>query len=147
MEELMTKNISVQATQYVQASGALTKRALNALGPYTADAKQASAEAPAVLEALTEANMIGATDKQAAEKLMKTKTGLQVLLKEAAKVVAKLSANQKEAGDLGIAVDAKTAGLAPRVASDNDSLTNPFVGLRTSEKKASDLAYERALGL
>ena len=120
---------------------------MNALEPYTADAKQASAEAPAVLEALTEANMIGATDKQAAEKLMKTKTGLQVLLKEAAKVVAKLSANQKEAGDLGIAVDAKTAGLAPRVASDNDSLTNPFVGLRTSEKKASDLAYERALGL
>ena len=141
----MNKHIATKAAKYVQLSGALTKRALAELGPLQADAKKAAAATPALLDSLMSSNMINVTTKEAAAKLLRTREGTQTLLKEAAKVVARLAANQKEAGDIGSPADPVAAGLTRETAGKYDSLTSPFVGSHTSEKKASDLAYERIL--
>lgn len=141
----MDKKFATKTAQYIQISGALAKRALDALAPYQADATKAAAEQPAVVQALLDAQMIEPHQKEAAEKLLKTQAGQLQLLKEAAKVVTRLAANQKEAADLGVAVDPDTVGLSGSTVRAEDSLTSPFVGLRTSQKKASDLAYEQKL--
>jgi hypothetical protein len=49
------------------------------------------------------------------------------------------TASEKAASDLGHAVSDKEAGVKS-VSQVRDSLNDPYVGRRTSEKKASDLA-------
>jgi hypothetical protein len=53
---------------------------------------------------------------------------------------------EKRAGDLGQAVDEDRIGVGPGKAA-YDSMTDPYVGRKTSEKKASDIAMFERLGL
>ena len=64
---------------------------------------------------------------------------LDLLVNAVNKMQSYKQASEKAASDLGQAVTEKEAGVsAPTSLS--DSLSSPYVGRRTSEKKASDLA-------
>ena len=89
---------------------------------------------------MVETGCVAAHQKQAAvEMLANHGQSLDLLVNAINKMQAYKQASEKAAADLGQAVSEKEAGVQaqPQV---RDSLNDPYVGRRTSEKKASDLA-------
>ena len=142
----MNANIIPKMLQYVQVSSVLGKRALDELAKKQAAEKRAADQIPALTDILVQAGVINADQKQAAAQMLGDHASTQALLKTAVSCITKLkTASTKTAGDIGQGVSDPTKQGAAR--ADDWSLTSPFCGQRTSEKKASDLALERGLGL
>jgi len=139
--------LAEKASRSVQVFSALTKRALDELQPLKADAEKAAGDRPALLDSLVAAGAIEEHQKEAAAAKLSTHAGTAELLKQAAMTIQKLAENQKEASDLGVGVDPSLTGGSGTSKAGFDSLTSPFVGRQTSEKKASDEAYRRGLGI
>lgn len=137
--------------RYVQVSSVLGKRALDALAQKQAAEKRAADQIPSLLDSMVQAGTITEQQKQAAAQLLGSHAGSLQLLKNAVTKIAELSKakSQKTAGDLGQGVeDPEKTGSASNGGKPEDwSLTSPLVGVRTSEKKASDHALFRGLGL
>lgn len=136
--------------QYVQLTGALSKRAMDKVAQLEAQQKQASAAAPAVLQAMLSANLVPAKQKQAAEAALGSHAQTLGLLNTAVAKLAKVAAARANTTTLGRGEDATSPdGGAVKSASagERDSLSSPFVGRRTTEKKASDRALLAGLGL
>ena len=129
---------------YAQITSTLNKRALDKLEPYQQDAEKAAAAREPLMELLLDVGCVPAHQKEAADELLSTHNGTMSLLKSAVEHIRSLAANQKEANDLGSGVDPAVVNGAVGSAQ-FDSLNSPFVGRKTSEKKASDQAYEAAL--
>jgi len=101
-----------------------------------ADAK-VSQLIPAALDALIANERIDPADREkAAEALMNPVRALEILIKTAD------VNNTIRPRTMGVPVAEKKAS-----AGATNSLTDPWVGRRTSAKRESDLAYERGLGL
>lgn len=129
---------------YAQIASTLNKRAIDELEPYQKDAEKAAAARNPLMELLLDVGCVSEHQKEAADELLATHNGTMSLLKSAVEHIRKLGANQKEANDLGSGVDpAVVNGAAGH--TQYDSLNSPFVGRKTSEKKASDQAFEAAL--
>lgn len=131
-----TADIAQKVLKYVQIASAFGKKAVDELTPLKADAEKAAEARPSLIETLVSTGNIQETQKEAADNMLQSHAGSLQLLKSALDRIEKLKANQKNASDLGEGVDPSVIDAAP----DFDSLSSPFVGLRTSEKKASDRA-------
>jgi hypothetical protein len=143
----MNQNLMPMVLRYVQLSSATAKQALDQLGARRQSEKRAAAEVPATIQALLASGTITAEQqKQAAEMLGDHGKTMQ-LLKNAVAKIAELSTAKQASAGLGAGVDGDPT--AEKAAGDdfNKSLTSPFVGQRTSEKKASDHKLFAGLGL
>lgn len=130
--------------RYTQVSNVLVKKALDALTPFQQDAEKAAAAREALIDHMIATGTIPEHEKEAAAKAMSSQEGLQHVLKNAIDKIATLQQNQKTAGDLGEGVDAGSLDLAGVGAPSANHNPN-YLGARTSEKKASDVAMLRIL--
>lgn len=101
--------------------------------------KAAAAKRQAVLDLMLQTGCVAPHQKQAASDMLgNLAQTLDLLSNSINKMQAYKSASEKTASELGQAVSEKEAGF--KTAKAMSSLTDPYVGRRTSEKKASDLA-------
>ena len=135
----MTPDLQTKVLRYVQLTSALTKRACAEVAERRAAEKTAADQIPALVEKMLAAQVIGDHQKQAAEALLRKHGGALGLLANAVGKIKELSGQTKAAGDLGEGVGEGTVKGAG-AHDPTDSLTNPWVGRRSSEKRASDVA-------
>lgn len=135
------------ALDYVQVSSATVKKAIDELSVHRQGQKAAASLRPAILEHMLEQQVIRPEEKEAAAAMLGSHPETLGLLKNAIDMIARYRGQTKAAGESGAAVDPKRAGVEPGPGDpgDYDSLKDPFVGRRTSVKKASDMALARIL--
>lgn len=140
----MKPNFAKKILGHVAVSSELTKRALDELQVHRSAQTKAAALRSDLLKRLVETGCVGEHQKQAAEAMLGSHAETMGLLKAAVDKLAVFQAQlQKQAGDLGQGVDPKDAG-STKTAS-YDSLNDPFVGRKTSQRKASDDAIAKVL--
>jgi len=136
----MNTKLAAQTVEFIAASSALNDRLMGQVQSYREKEKQAAAKRDAVLDLMIETGSVAPHQKQAAaEMLANHGQSLDLLVNAINKMASYKQASEKAASDLGQAVTEKEAGIKtqPQV---KDSLNDPYVGRRTSEKKASDMA-------
>ncbi len=137
----MNAALATKTVNYVAVSSALTKRALDELSVHRASQEKAATLRPDLLKRMLEVGAVGEHQKQAAEAMLGSHAETLNLLKLAIDKIGQLQSQaQKQASDLGQGVDAGEAGVSPKLAGDYDSLTDGYVGRKTSQRKASDAA-------
>jgi hypothetical protein len=129
-------DIGPKVLRYVQIASAFGKKAVDQLAPLQADAEKAAESRSAIVTELVDTGNIQDHQKEAADGMLQSHAGTMQLLKSVLARIEKLKVNQKNASDLGEGVDPSVIDAAPEF----DSLNSPFVGQRTSERKASDNA-------
>jgi hypothetical protein len=141
----MNTKLAAQAIEYIAASSALTDRLLGEVQAGRNREKQASSKMQAVLDVLISTGSVAPHQKQAAAEMLgdHAKT-LDLLVNAVNKMQTYKAASEKAAADLGYAVTEKEAG-AKSTSNAHNSLNDPYVGRRGSEKKASDLALLKVL--
>ena len=142
----MTPAIAEQTLQFVGLASALANGALTELQTHRTGQEKAAALRTPVLDKLTQAGCVSANQKDAALTKLASHAGTLELLSNAAEVISRLQtqATEKRAGDLGEGVaDDKRSGVSGHAAY--NSMTDGYVGKKTSEKKASDLAIMAVL--
>jgi hypothetical protein len=124
---------------FVKVASALTNKAMGELSQNRQAQKAASDKMEPTLAQLIESGSIKPEQKQAAAALLGTHAGALDMLQKANIKIAQLKKDLSDSrSTLGAPVTDKQAGVAPE--NRNASLTSPFVGQRTSEKRASDYA-------
>ncbi len=161
----MPKNITVpdsliqHTLTFVNASSILAKRALDEVQAHREMQKKASDLAKPLLEEMVRDGTVVAEHRKTAEIMLGDHPRSLELLKAASAKIVELrdelvKANEKlahhgikpEPGSAAGEPQTKTAGdHTPAVL--HDSLTTPFVGQRTDQLKASDLAMMKAAGM
>lgn len=133
----------VKMLQFVQVTSTFGKRALEELGVHRGREKRANDVRAGVLQQLLDGGLIAEHQKEAAAKILADPAeSLKLLGKAAAELTKYKTASEKQASTLGQGVDDPAAPAS----TSYDSIKSPFVGMRTSQKKASDIAFEKALG-
>lgn len=136
----MNTKLAAQTVEFIAASSALSDRLMSEVQAHREREKQAAAKRQAVLDLMLQTGSVAPHQKQAAaEMLANPAQTLDLLVNAINKMQAYKSASEKAASDLGQAVSEKEAGVNP-ASQIRDSLNDPYVGRRTSEKKASDVA-------
>lgn len=140
----MSEKVNHQALQFVLLADMYAKKASQELAGHEAKAAAAQAIAPQVLTKLQQSNLITAAQiKQAAEILSDHKRTLDLVTELAGLVAQKQAEVEKNASTLprlgGPARDSNESG------AEFDAINSPFVGMPTSQKKPSDMAYEARL--
>ena len=139
----MNPQLSNKVLNYVAVSSALTKKALDELQVHRAAQQKAASVRPELLARMLQVGAIAEHQKQAGEAMLASHPETLSLLKLAVDKIEKLQGQvQKSAADLGQGVE-DNAGV--KTAGDYDSMNDPFVGRRTSQRKASDVAILRVL--
>ncbi len=133
---------------YVQKTSVTIKRAVDENQIYKQCQIKAAALRPQILELGKQVGCFPATQVKEAEAMLASHDTTLSLLKSAFDKIAELSAKGKtELGDAADKNTVKAAGDAnggPAPGS-YDSLNDPRVGHKTSQKKASDFAIEKVL--
>ena len=136
----MNTKLAAQAVEFVAASSALTDRLMGEVQSNRAEKQAAAQKLNAVLGRMLETGCVAPHQKQAAAAMLEDHSqSLDLLVNAVNKMQSYKQASEKAASDLGQAVTEKEAGVSTPAAT-TDSLNGPYVGRRTSEKKASDLA-------
>ena len=141
----MNQNLATAALNYVAVSSALTKRAIDELNVHRAAQQKAAALQPTLLQEMLQTGHLAEHQKQAGEAMLASHPETLQLLKLAiAKNVEQRELLKKYASELGRGEDENTT-VVEKTAGDYDSLNDPYVGRRTSQRKASDVAILRVL--
>lgn len=132
----------------IQAAGAALEKAENFYQEKKAQDQAIADKIPSVVQALATRGMIEENEKDAAARALTDPVAVLEYLKRAAEFVD----DDEEQTVLGEQVDASGKvpvrnGRSKRASTVIGSVDSPYVGARTSEKKPSDLAFERALGI
>lgn len=136
----MNTKLAAQTIEFIAASSALNDRLMGEVQAHRAREKQAAAKRQAVLELMLQTGSVAPHQKQAAADMLNNPAQtLDLLVNAINKMQAYKAASEKAASDLGQAVSEKEAGVKS-ASQVRDSLNDPYVGRRTSEKKASDVA-------
>lgn len=140
----MNPELATKMLNFVQVASILSKRALDELSKKQAAEKKASAMVGTLTGHMIQSGVIDSNQKQAAEQMLSSHDQTMALLKNAVDKIAELKqSNIKKASELGV-----PEGEPRSNAADPEwSLKSPFVGARSSEKKASDMAFMKGLGL
>lgn len=140
-------NLTAKALQFVTLASAFGKRAQDELSAVEQTREKVASTTPDLVEQMLKSGTIEAHQKQAAEQALSDHVQTLNVLRNSIAKIAELRGKltQKQAGDLGHGVDpAKVEVPAPNPTT---SLDSPFVGARSSTKRASDDALMRGLGL
>lgn len=143
----MKPQFANKVLKYVEINSALLKRALDELQTHRALQKKAADQRPAILQRMIEIGCVTENTKQAAEAMLAGHAETLGLLKSATDKIAELRERiQKQASELGRGEEPGTTGVpGVKTASDYDSLSDGYVGRKTSQRKASDEAILRVL--
>ena len=137
-------NITGKMLRFVEIASSFGKEAMDKIEALEAPQKQASEQITGLVEHLIETKVIEPGQKQAAENALRDHGQTQTLLKNAASKIKELREKQASAS---VAELGQPAGETKTANDPAASLTDPFVGRRTTEKKASDIALLQGLGL
>lgn len=140
----VSQNFIEGSLKYIELTSECIKRAQDELGVLRSMQKKASDVRADTLAYLIKAGVIPKGQEKQAEAMLADHSLTYNLLKTAVDKFVGAKTQNKQAGDLGRSVSEKEAGLAdnsPGYDSENDG----YVGRRTSEKKASDIAILRVL--
>lgn len=138
--------------RFVEAAGHTIDRSLEELQVYRNQREKAAAERDALLKELMDAGLVSAQEKAAATAMLGEHVTTFAMLRNAARQLVAARTKEAAAGTEKKA----NARLGNAESEDNgrgrshdpaSSLTNPHVGRRTTEKKASDVAMLTRLGL
>jgi hypothetical protein len=141
----MITKLAAQMVQYIAASSALSDRLMGELNGFRTQEKQAADKRRDVLDVLVKASCVAPHQKAAAlERLANHGATLDLLVAAVGKMEGYKAAAEKAASELGQPETEKSAGVKT-AGTVRDSLNDPYVGRRTSEKKASDLALMAVL--
>jgi predicted transcriptional regulator len=141
----MNRRLTAQTVEFIAASSALNDRLMGEVQTFRQREKQAADKQSAILDLLLEAGCVAPHQKQAAAEMLSSHSqSLDLLVNAVKKMQSYKQASEKAAADLGQAVTEKEAGFNSQPAV-SDSLNDPYVGRRSSEKKASDIALLRVL--
>jgi len=141
----MNTKIAAQTVEFIAASSALNDRLMGEVQSYREREKQAASKLSSVLDLMVETGCVAPHQKQAAAEMLGNHgQSLDLLVNAVKKMQGYKQASEKAAADLGTGVTEKEAGFktTPQV---HDSLNDPYVGRRGSEKKASDIAILKVL--
>ena len=143
----MNPQFATKVLQYVEVNSALLKRALDELQGHRALQKKAGDLRPDLLKRMIEVGCVNDGSKEAAEAMLAGHAETLGLLKSAVDKIADLKERlHKSAGELGRGEETGKAGTASeKTAGDYDSLSDGYVGRRTSQLKASDQAILKVL--
>jgi len=139
----MNTKIASHAVSFVQVASAFAKRATDELTARRNAEKQAHAQLAETVELMLKAAAIKPEQKEAAASLLGSHAGTMQLLKKAVEKIAENKAT-KTAGDLGGPGDLETATGGN---GEHELATQPVIGARNNQKRGSDLAFMRGLGL
>lgn len=141
--------------KFVEVGSATVKKAMDENEVHRVSQKRAADLRGALLDHMVASGVIADHQKQAAEAMLASHAESLQLLKAATDKIVDLRKQlaTKQAGDIGQGQSEKKAGLSglgvstpvPNGNGQYDSLSDPFVGRKTSEKKASDLALMKVL--
>jgi hypothetical protein len=132
------------AANFVAISSALNQRALDEVNVHRAAQEKAASLRDGVLKDMLDVGCVEPHQKQAAEAMLASHAETLGLLKEAMSVIARQQEDLKKAAmQLGAGEDDPKPTTLGKQAS--DSVNDGYVGRRTGEKKASDLAFEKIL--
>jgi len=155
----MNNEILPKVLEYVQLSSIFGKRAMEALQQKEASDRQAAAHIPTLLDRMVETGAIASYQRKIAADMLQNHAATLQLLKNAVDKIEELTQKkkkEKKPGEIGKPAPSPEApqessscagGSDSGCKSADWSLHSPFVGLRTSEKKASDYVLLRSLGL
>jgi hypothetical protein len=132
--------------RFIEIASSMGKEAMDRIEELEGHQKQASENVSGLVEHLIETKVIDPGQKQAAENALRDHGQTQLLLKNAASKIKEIREKSAAANVSGLG-----QGEGPTKEASahdpNNSLTSPFVGQRSTEKKASDVALFKALGL
>ena len=143
----MNSKLENAVLRYVEVSSTLGKRALDSVTQSKQAEKAASALVPAVLQSMLDTGVLKPTQKQAAEQMLGNHADTLNIL---ASAIEKLAAAKAEIAKSKTVTGGDRLGKAEKEAGDTDTTSRPrsvVVGARTSEKKGSDNALFKGLGL
>jgi len=138
------QNLNGKMLRFVELASSMGKQSMDTIAQYEAREKAASEAIPGLIEHLISTKVIEPGQKQAAENALKDHGQTQALLKNAA---TKIQETREKAASAQVTGLGQPEGQTKQAHDPNDSLTDPFVGRRSSEKSASDIALFRGLGL
>jgi len=141
----MNTKLAARTIEFIAASSVLNDRLMGDVQKYREREKKAADKRSDVLKLMLEAGCVAPHQKQAAAEMLSDHSqSLDLLVNAVNKMHSYKQASEKAAADLGQGVTEKEAGFntQPQV---RDSLNDPYVGRRSSEKKASDIALLQVL--
>jgi len=150
----MTTPMHAKIVQFIELAGCTVKKALDAVGQKKKDDASIEAYTNSSIKKMAEEHLIDAGEEKRARELLSTHSGALSLLGNALDKIAELSSKYKEAQKSNRELTKRAASNLGR-GVDNvgdgdlgyDSINDPVVGRRTSQKKASDVALAKGLGL
>lgn len=128
---------------FVEVSSAFTKRAADELGVHRQAQVKAASLRPSLLQHMLDNKVVTEQQKEAAEVMLGSHAETMNLLKAAVDKIVELNGKLAEKTASNLGGPEKTA--SKKDAPTYDSLTDPIVGRKTGEKKASDIALEAVL--
>lgn len=144
----MNHKLAAQMLEYIAATSELNDRLLKEAHDARSRQKQAADKEKAVLDTLVKSGAVRAEQISDARGMLKSHSQCLDLLSTAVQKMAEFRGAAEKAASaremsLG-AADSSKASVSSRQAAAS-SLTSPYVGRRTSEKKASDYALAAVL--
>lgn len=141
----MNTKIASKTVEFIAASSALNDRLMGEVQSHREQEKKAADKLNAVLDLMLETGCVAPHQKQAAAEMLSDHSqSLDLLVNAVKKMHGYKQASEKAAADLGQGVTEKEAGVVAQPTA-HDSLNDPYVGRRGSEKKASDIAILKVL--
>jgi hypothetical protein len=135
------------ALKVVEVGSFTVKRAMDEITVHRNAQTKAAALRPDLLTYMVENGVVNEDMKQAADAMLGSHAESLQLLKAAVDKIVELKKfnGSKQAADLGAGQNPQSTGVAKGAAAegDYDSLSDPVVGRRTNEKKASDYALAK----
>ena len=133
----MKPKLAEMLVKSIQINSLLQKRALDSYSRYHASALVANSQVASLADHMVDKGCVAAHQKEAASGMLQSHTGTMELLRNSVEKLSDAHARlEKSASDLGRGVDEGQSGVSS--VSSYSSLEDPYVGRRTSEKKASD---------
>lgn len=134
--------------KFVEIGSHLVKKAMDEISVHRQAQKRAADLRTPLLDYMIQKGVINANQKEAAAAMLGSHAETLQLLRAATDKIAEFEAAERaRPAGLGEGVEVKEAGLAEAlpIGADGsyDSVNDPIVGRRTSEKKASDYALAR----
>lgn len=130
--------------QFLNLTSVCLKRASDELGAHRDQQKRAASMRGDALNTLISSGLVPEASRKVAESMLASHAETLNLLKQAADVVAEMSAKEgaKQATDLGTGTNQSHGGGngSGNVPGEYNSLSDPYVGGLTRYKKASDRA-------
>jgi len=141
----MNTKVAARTVEFIAASSVLNDRLMGEVQSFREREKKASDKLSAVLDLMIETGCVAPHQKQAAAEMLGSHSqSLDLLVNAVKKMQGYKQASEKAAADLGQGVTEKEAGFKSQSQA-SDSLSDPYVGRRSSEKKASDIALLKVL--